>query len=352
MKKDCRGEPRVRPVNNTIGRMHSAESGVVLVALLWVFIALTAIVLSFARESRVEVTATRNAQSLEKAYYIARAGISDTIYRLVHQRLAPRVQTPVLQQEPTPLDLGRNEGEFGGGRFMVEFQDESGKVDLNRVTDEQLRALVLAAGIPPDDADIITDSIMDWKDQDNAPRINGAEDEYYLTLDPPYAPKNGTIDTTEEILLVRGVTPEYFYGRPEITEEGSLIYKYGLSRYLTVYSNRSSINVNFAPLPVLLSIPGMPPEAAERILERRLTNPFQNQREISDAFPGALGTRTLQLLTIQATGIYSMHATAYERNSNVRRAIRAVVVLDGMQQNFYRILYWNENVLYYQGSTL
>jgi hypothetical protein len=43
----------------------------VLVALLWIFIALSAIVLSFARESQVEVAAIRNSQSMEKAYYIA-----------------------------------------------------------------------------------------------------------------------------------------------------------------------------------------------------------------------------------------------------------------------------------------
>ena len=164
-------------MNNTAHSLQRAESGVVLVALLWVFIALSAIVLSFARESRVEVAAIHNAQSLEKAYYIARAGLSETIYRLVHQRFSSPAPTPGFQQEPTPLDLGRIEGEFGGGRFLVEIQDESGKVNLNTVSEEQLRTLVLATGIPPHDADIITDSIMDWIDQDNAHRINGAEDE-------------------------------------------------------------------------------------------------------------------------------------------------------------------------------
>lgn len=329
----------------------SAESGVVLVALLWVFIALSAIVLSFARESRVEVTAIRNAQSLEKAYYIARAGLSETIYRLAHQRLSTPIQQLGLQQEPTPLDLGRIEGEFGGGHFHVEIRDESGKVDLNRVQEEQLRTLVLATGIPSEDADIITDSIMDWRDEDNAHRANGAEDEYYQTLTPPYMPKNGTIDAIEEILLIRGVTPEYFYGKHEVTDDG-FTFKYGLSHYLTVYSNRNQVNVNFAPLPVLLSIPGMTPEAAERILEKRLTAPFQSPNEISNEIPGSLGARTLQYLTTQATGTYSLLATAYERNSKVRRVIYSVVILDGSQQNFHRILYWNENVPYYEGATL
>ena len=96
----------------------------------------------------------------------------------------------------------------------------------------------------------------------------------------------------------------------------------------------------------------MLPEVAERILERRRTNPFQSPREISSEIPGALGTETLQYLMTQATGTYTLHAEAYERNSNVRRVIRAVVSLDGNQQNFHRILYWNESVPYYEGATL
>ena len=351
-KEDCRGEPCVRPVNNKVVSPQFNECGVVLLALLWIFIALSAIVMSFARESRVEVSATLNAQSLEKAYYIARAGLEESIYRLLNQRFS-RVPTQLGPlQEPTPLDLGRVEGEFGGGHYLVEIQDESGKVDLNRVSEEQLRTLVTATGIPPHDADVITDSIMDWRDEDNAHRMNGAEDEYYQTLDPPYTPKNGAIDATEEILLIRGVTPEYFYGRPEKTDDGSIIYKYGLSRYLTVYSNRNQINVNFAPLPVLLSIPGMSPAAAEKIYETRLTSPFQSPADISGIIPGGLGAGTLQYLSTQQTGMYSLHAVAYAGNSKVRRGIHAVVSLEGNQQNFYRILYWNENVPYYEGAIL
>jgi len=325
-------------------RQYTADSGVVLIALLWIFIALSAIVLSFARESHVEVAAASNAQSLEKAYYVARAGISETIYRLVAKQLNSQAQQTALQDDPTPLELGRITAEFGGGTYTVNIQDESGKVNLNTVSEDQLRELVRATGIPDPDADTITDSILDWIDRDESPRTNGAEDDYYQTLDPPYSTKNGSIDTTEELLLVHGVTPEYFFGRPEKTIDDSIIYKYGLSRYLTVYSNRNQINVNFAPIPVLLSIPGMTPEAAERIFERRQTDPFGNASEISSEIPGTLGATTLQYLTTQATNIFTLNVSAQSGNSDIRRVIRTVVTLDGSQDNFHRILYWNESV--------
>jgi type II secretory pathway component PulK len=58
----------------------------------------------------------------------------------------------------------------------------------------------------------IADSILDWLDEDSDPRPNGSELEYYSVLPTPYAPKNGPVDSVEELLLVRGVTPELLFG--------------------------------------------------------------------------------------------------------------------------------------------
>lgn len=58
----------------------------------------------------------------------------------------------------------------------------------------------------------IADSILDWLDEDEEPRPYGAEQEYYSVLPTPYEPKNGPIDSVEELLLVRGVTPDLLFG--------------------------------------------------------------------------------------------------------------------------------------------
>lgn len=58
----------------------------------------------------------------------------------------------------------------------------------------------------------IADAILDWLDEDEEPRPYGAELEYYSTLPTPYAPKNGPIESVEELLLVRGVTPQLLFG--------------------------------------------------------------------------------------------------------------------------------------------
>ena len=269
------------------------ESGIILIALLWILIALSGIALSFSRESYVEVAAARNAQSLEDSYFVARAGIATTVYQLMAKQIMPSVTRAQLKETPDPIDLGIVTGNFGGGAYRVDIQDESGKINLNTVSAEQLLALAEAAGIPKEDADIIADSILDWRDSDKLFRLNGAENDYYQALNPPYKAKNGRFDTVEELLLVKGVTPTYFYGYPERTVGGSVVYKYGLSRYFTVYSNRNQINVNFAPLPVLMSVPGMPAQAAQMIYERRLAKPFKNTSEITREIPMNLGTQTM-----------------------------------------------------------
>ncbi|MFG0268162.1 MAG: general secretion pathway protein GspK [Rhodopirellula sp. JB055] len=58
----------------------------------------------------------------------------------------------------------------------------------------------------------IADAILDWIDEDTEPRENGCEDEYYTSLATPYAAANGPIQTVEELLLVRGVTPQLLFG--------------------------------------------------------------------------------------------------------------------------------------------
>lgn len=61
----------------------------------------------------------------------------------------------------------------------------------------------------------IADAILDYLDEDDEPREFGAEVDYYSGLDPPYRPKNGPLETVEELLLVRGVTPQLLFGRDE-----------------------------------------------------------------------------------------------------------------------------------------
>jgi DNA uptake protein ComE-like DNA-binding protein len=83
--------------------------------------------------------------------------------------------------------------------------DESSKLNLNSATNDMLLKL-------PGMTDEIAGAIADWRDGDSDVGSNGAEDDYYLSLPQPYHAKNAPLETVEEVLLVKGMTPELLYG--------------------------------------------------------------------------------------------------------------------------------------------
>lgn len=76
------------------------------------------------------------------------------------------------------------------------------------------KALLQIPGMTPQAAD----SILDWIDADTIPREFGAEQEYYSQLDRPYGPRNGLPESLEELLFVKGVTREAFFGNQQTPE--------------------------------------------------------------------------------------------------------------------------------------
>lgn len=108
---------------------------------------------------------------------------------------------------------GLQNGVYTGLRYGV--QDESVRLNLNAllVIDSRFPGAgrELLMGLPGMTEDV-ADAILDWMDGDDEPREFGCEADYYLTLDPPYEPKNGPLESIEELLLVRGVTPQLLFG--------------------------------------------------------------------------------------------------------------------------------------------
>jgi general secretion pathway protein K len=115
-------------------------------------------------------------------------------------------------------------------------------------------------GLEPRKIDEIVDSIKDWIDADEEVTGSGAESSYYASLDPPYSAKNAQLDCIEELLMVKGITKEIFYGTKE---------KPGLAKYVTADSD-GLININTAPKMVLRSLAdGITAELADKLDEYR-----------------------------------------------------------------------------------
>ncbi|MFO0825806.1 MAG: type II secretion system protein GspK [Gemmataceae bacterium] len=92
--------------------------------------------------------------------------------------------------------------------------DEGGKLNINALIAQDKTGQVLYNALLklPDMTPDVADAIVDWVDADETPRTNGAEAEYYQSLPTPYKCKNGPLNTIEELLLVKGVTPQLLFG--------------------------------------------------------------------------------------------------------------------------------------------
>jgi len=105
------------------------------------------------------------------------------------------------------------DGQYAGIRHGLE--NESSRLNLNTVLLADSgdgagpRKLLMTL---PGMTEPMAEAILDWIDSDNEPRMLGAEREFYSTLNPPYAPRNGPLGSIEELLLVRDVTPALLFG--------------------------------------------------------------------------------------------------------------------------------------------
>ncbi len=189
-----------------------------------------------------------------------------------------RFQSVLVIDDELARDRGRftfvapliEDGYCTGVRYGLE--DESTRLNLNAIL--LLDKYAQQAGVENGGREIlmalvgmtedIADAILDWIDSDDETREYGAEVDYYSALDPPYAPKNGPLETVEELLLVRDVTPWLLFGvdanrnaqadstEPDPSEvsgvdnsDGSLTR--GWAAYLTLHSLESNVRPDGEP---------------------------------------------------------------------------------------------------------
>lgn len=147
---------------------------------------------------------------------------------------------------------------IGDRNCEIGISDESSKINVNKITDAtraNFVAFLTSYTVQMDmiTAETITDSILDWIDADDFHHLKGAEKDYYMSLPSPYEPKNGALETIEELTLIKGFSPQVFEK---------------LRDYLTVYGS-GKINVNTASKAVLLYIPLVTADIADAIIQYR-----------------------------------------------------------------------------------
>lgn len=281
------------------------DSGVAIPIVLWVLVILMVIAGEFSFTMRVEGSAARNFKDEVSAYHLALAGINLAVAELSGAYSLVAVdrdgKVVLVKREGgglKPLEAQRVL-ELGEGKVSYEIEDERGKININTASRETIDELLRLTGVEKTERDTITDSILDWKDSNHEYHLNGAEDDDYSSLPVPYEAKDDDLDTVEELLLVKGVTPEVFYGSGRAPqwltngEKGATGKDYdGVARFLSTKGD-GRINVNTAAQTVLEAAFGK--GKASEIMLRRETEGFFEQS--ADG-----GTVSSEIFTVRSSG--------------------------------------------------
>jgi len=320
-----------------ISRHSASRRGSALLAVLWLAAALSAIAFSVAVSVRSETERTSTDVDGMRSYYLATGAIERALLWLYW---GPKYRNP--DGSPRYYTAGMPVMRFGfpSGAADVEIIPETSKLNINKVSPEQLMRLMAVLAVPADRAQMIVTGILDWR----APSPAGFTDfdQYYLSLSPTFRSRHASFQEIEELLLIRGMTPELFYGRYDKAPDGRLLPRPGLRDCLSVYGGSSVFDANTVQ-PAVMQALGLPPEVAAQVVAMR---PFLNPQQITD-IPGA----TMAHIGIGSSAVCTLRATAAVRlpnggYSDARRTVSAVVAFLKNQTNPpYHVLRWYDNAV-------
>jgi general secretion pathway protein K len=265
----------------SVSRAQSKQDGFIVIVVLCMVMLMSVLLLGFHYKARMGLRCVDDFRKSEQARQCARAGFNIAIAAF-RSSTDSHTNTPWLS-----LLSGERTFVVGEGTCEVTVRGETGKLNVNLLKDKSgklnrvaieriLRLFDLLNCQKGDYAQInysLAPALIDWTDRDDEVTIlpfvrcqaEGAERGDYGRLDSSGLCRNGPFETTEEILLVKGMTPEIFER---------------LSDYVTVYGD-GKVNVNYAPALVLQTLSEeMDTALAQRIVDRRQLQFFESITEL------------------------------------------------------------------------
>jgi len=315
------------------------NKGGALLAVLWLSAALSVIAFSLANTVRGEVERASTAVDGLRSHYLAEAGVERGILYVEWQRQHTLPLNVTFHYDPaTPV----MRFSFPSGQAIVEVAPETAKLNINTSPPEDLLRLLAALGVDPDRAAQIVAAIVDWRTPGGMTQF----DAFYLALTPSFRARHASFEETEELMLVRGMTADLYYGGYDHDAEGQLIPHAGLKDCVSVFGTTNAFDVNTAQPAVLAAI-GIPPDAVSAIVGRRRIQPFANAQEVGEFAPG--GGPGFGRLRMGGNSIFTVRSTARillpnGQLSDLRRTAAATVkFMPTGNEPKIQILRWYDN---------
>ena len=241
-----------------------ARPAMALIAVLWIAALMTALVSVAAQTSLLDSRVSQIENEKHRTRWACRGGVETAIALLLEDDRAYDSLIDIWADNPLELEAL----DFDGAQVTVQVVDAASKLNVNTASRNQLLAL-------PDMTEDIADSILDWIDSDDDVRTGGAESGYYLSLDFGYEARNGRMRTIRELLRVKGVTEDLFYGHAEqhllaADNEGWIHYLTCVSRQVNQDADGNArININRADERTLMRELDLTEGQARWIVENR-----------------------------------------------------------------------------------
>ena len=275
---------------------HNSD-GIALIMVMCAIVVLSILAAAFAYSIKVETRLAQNADSEEQLLWLGTSGVQRACWILsqhppgepydsLNQKWAGGSGS-LAESNSVLSSVSLDNYPVGDGTVSIKIIDLERKVNINTAIYPANSQMILQAltlmGVDASDISVVSDSILDWIDSDDLPRVTGAESDYYQRLTPPYYAKNAPIDDLSELLLVKGVTPEMYWGSNATNHTPSVFqhklglgtapgqapdYPFGLVEIFTPFSS-GKINVNTADANVLQMIPGVDAAMADAIVKQR-----------------------------------------------------------------------------------
>jgi general secretion pathway protein K len=245
----------------------AGERGFALIAVLLVLALLGVVGAEFAYSMRLEAASVRAYKDHVSATHLAEAALAQATREIVADFdlacLAEDREVTFHTKDGKPLArLPRQKVPLGAGQFSYTLDDEERRLNVNTSPPDRVDRLLGALGLDKSVRDVIVASIQDWRDANDEHRANGAESEdTYLKLAVPYRARNADLESSAELLQIKGVTPALYHGTAGAESTP------GLAAQVTV-RNPGQVNLNTADVPVLTAL-GLSDAEIARVMQTR-----------------------------------------------------------------------------------
>lgn len=276
-----------------------SQHGVALITALLIVALATIAAVAVASRQQFDIRRSANLINRDQAYEYGLGVESWAVQLLVRDRA--RSLTDDLSEDwakqlpPLSVEGGQVAGHIEDlqARFNLNnLVNGAGTVDANQVA--RFQRLLQLLNIPP----ALAFAVVDWLDIDVNPTFpDGAEDDVYTRLQPPYRTANTFMNSPSELRLVAGFKPEYYAK---------------LLPFICTLPTGTQINVNTAPAEVLTVLDNaLSLSAAQALVAARTTKPFADATSFGNALSAIGGLPSATAATITGSGAVSVNSNYF-----------------------------------------